>query len=249
MRWSHSHYIRYNEKDNNDQSNPESLSTDERENILNNIIPIHNTDDTGCKKHEIQNLYTYMNKIYCDLHEKVEENECILTELRGTHGNRFTEIENKVVSISSTVNGRLLVIEDNVMEIQKSIKAINKSKIDKVMAEELVVKRPVDSWDKKIRSLKEEIKTNLELANFQFNHFVLFKEDFDKNVTSTLDRVNNDYKEENIVRHNDNHASDSTQANDNLSREVNLRADNNLENNNKVAHSPKLSGEIQIQSK
>ena len=56
------------------------------------------------------------------------------------------------------------------------------------MAEELVVKRPVDSWDEKIISLKEEIKTNLELANFQFNHFVLFKEDFDKNVTPTRRR-------------------------------------------------------------
>ena len=106
------------------------------------------------------------------------------------------------------------------------------------MTEELVVKRPVDSWDEKIKSLKEEIKTNLELANFQFNHFVLFKEDFDKNVTPALDRVNNEYMEENIVRHNDNHVSDSTQANDNLSREVNLRADNNVENNNRVTHSP-----------
>ena len=36
----------------------QTLSGDERQNILNNIIPISNTDDLGSIKREMQNWYT-----------------------------------------------------------------------------------------------------------------------------------------------------------------------------------------------
>ena len=59
-----------------------NLETDDVKNSLSeNIIPISNIKDFGMVNREFQVIYSYLNKVYCDLNTKIEQEKYRLDEV------------------------------------------------------------------------------------------------------------------------------------------------------------------------
>ena len=92
------------------------------------------------------------------------------------------------------------------------------------------VEQSVGSCETKIKLLEAEIKRSLDLANARYSYFTTFKEEFNKNVTPTLERINNAYMKDNSVSSNISQVS--------LNREylTNTDVENSLDDQNSVVN-------------
>ena len=85
----------------------------------------------------------------------------------------------------ANLNHRVLTIEEDVIKIKESLNCLwISSNIEAVKSSDIVdIKQNIEDANlMTLLSLKDEIKTNLDLANAQFKNFVLFKKEFDDNI-------------------------------------------------------------------
>ena len=106
------------------------------------------------------------------------------TVVKERYGNKIMEIETKMNTSVANLNHRVLTIEEDVIKIKESLNCLwISSNIEAVKSSDIVdIKQNIENANLMTLSLKDEIKTNLDLANAQFKNFVLFKKEFDDNV-------------------------------------------------------------------
>ena len=110
------------------------------------------------------------------------------------YGNKITEIETKTNISVANLYHRVLTIEE-VIKIKESLNCLRiSSNIEAVKSSDIVdIKQNIENANVMFLSLKDEIKTNLDLANAHYKDFVLFIKDFDDNFNPILDKMNQEF--------------------------------------------------------
>ena len=85
--------------------------------LLEDIIPIKNIKDFAAVNKELQCIYTYINKSYCDLNSKLATEQA---RIENMFNEKISDIEKRFVSDIVTLNGRVLLIEDELKEMKKA---------------------------------------------------------------------------------------------------------------------------------
>lgn len=165
---------------------------------LNDTVPIDNTplnvpiDNTTLNvfKHEIQNLYTYINKNYSDLNLRIDS---VCTEIHLIETSLKEEIYAiKLDDTMSTLQSRCLIIEEDIGCISKQIENVKKRSKSFITDDQQLIQNEISrNIEKTTNELRREVRENLKNANIQHKQFINFKKEFEAQVMPTLNRINN----------------------------------------------------------
>ena len=158
-------------------------------------VPLNNNESVNTVEppiFEFPAVYSYINDIYLQLNNKIEQSK---EEIINSLEPRLSKLEAKIGAYESSLKSRMLILEDDVEKNKQVLQSINNSmrnciKNDKMADTENKV---LENINEKFVALRNEISNNLTISINQYNDYVEFKTDFERNTVPILDRINEDY--------------------------------------------------------
>ena len=158
-------------------------------------VPLNNNESVNTVEptiFEFPAVYSYINDIYLQLNNKIEQSK---KEIINSLEPRLSKLEAKIGAYESSLKSRMLILEDDVEKNKQVLQSINNSmrkciKNDKMADTENKV---LENINEKFVALRNEISNNLTISINQYNDYVEFKTDFERNTVPILDRINEDY--------------------------------------------------------
>ena len=158
-------------------------------------VPLNNNESVNTVEppiFEFPAVYSYINDIYLQLNNKIEQSK---KEIINSLEPRLSKLEAKIGAHESSLKSRMLILEDDVEKNKQVLQSINNSmrnciKNDKMADTENKV---LENINEKFVALRNEISNNLTISINQYNDYVEFKTDFERNTVPILDRINEDY--------------------------------------------------------
>ena len=94
------------------------LTDEEKENILENIIPVKRRKDITSINNELQDVYKYINRIFCHLNSKIESEQLRIETI---YNEKISELEAKIDSAVVSLNSRMLIAETDIEKMQSNV--------------------------------------------------------------------------------------------------------------------------------